>query len=105
MLVEYPGLTIVGGLAIAVAIATGAAFFEFATQAVNPTLPLEVIWRARFTRAGASRWRTSAHSRTPTFATPQHRVGRSGFLRCARSPSLAGRGIHSGDLASDSDGE
>jgi putative ABC transport system permease protein len=40
MLVKYPGLTLVGGLAIAVAIAIGAAFFEFATQAVNPTLPL-----------------------------------------------------------------
>ena len=41
MLVKYPGMTIVGGLAIAVAIAIGAAFFEFATQAVNPALPLE----------------------------------------------------------------
>ena len=41
MLVKYPGITIVGGLAIAVAIAIGAAFFEFASQAANPTLPLE----------------------------------------------------------------
>jgi putative ABC transport system permease protein len=41
LLAKYPGLTIVGGLAIAVAIAIGAAFFEFATQAVNPRLPLD----------------------------------------------------------------
>jgi hypothetical protein len=41
MLVKYPALTIVGALAIAVAIAIGTAFFEFATQAVNPSLALE----------------------------------------------------------------
>jgi putative ABC transport system permease protein len=40
MLVKYPGLTLVGGLAIAIAIAIGATFFEFATQAVYPSLPL-----------------------------------------------------------------
>jgi putative ABC transport system permease protein len=40
MLVRYPGVTMVGGLAITIAIAIGAAFFEFATQAVHPTLPL-----------------------------------------------------------------
>jgi putative ABC transport system permease protein len=41
MLVKYRGITIVGGLAIAVAIAIGAAFFEFASQVANPTLALE----------------------------------------------------------------
>ena len=41
MLVKYPGLTLVGGLAIAFAIAVGAAGFEFLTQMVHPTLPLD----------------------------------------------------------------
>jgi len=41
MLVKHPGLTLVGGLAMAVAIAIGTAFFEFAHDLVNPTLPLE----------------------------------------------------------------
>ncbi|HEU4631263.1 MAG TPA: permease prefix domain 1-containing protein, partial [Gemmatimonadaceae bacterium] len=40
MLVRYPGLTIVGGLAMAFAIALGAGTFEFVTQFVFPTLPL-----------------------------------------------------------------
>ena len=41
MLVKYPDLTLVGGLAIAFAIAVGAAGFEFLTQMVHPTLPLD----------------------------------------------------------------
>ena len=41
MLVKYPGLTLVGGLAMAFAIAIGAASFEFVTQLVHPTLPLD----------------------------------------------------------------
>jgi predicted permease len=40
MLVKYPGLTLVGGLAIAFAIWTGAATFELVTQVLRPTLPL-----------------------------------------------------------------
>src|SRR5690606_39179435 len=40
MLVRYPGLTIVGGLAFAFAIWLGAAGFEFVTRVVHPTLPL-----------------------------------------------------------------
>src|SRR5918994_2046030 len=40
MLRKYPGLTIVGGLAMAFAIAIGAASFEFATQFLYPSLPL-----------------------------------------------------------------
>ena len=40
MLRKYPGLTRVGGLAIAFAVALGAAAFEFATQFVYPSLPL-----------------------------------------------------------------
>jgi predicted permease len=38
MLARYPGLTIVGGLAFAFAIATGAAAFELITQVIRPNL-------------------------------------------------------------------
>jgi predicted permease len=41
MLFKYPGLTLVGGLAIAFAIAVGAATFEVVTQLVHPSLPLD----------------------------------------------------------------
>lgn len=41
MLVRYPGLTLVGGLAIAFAIWLGAGAFEFVAQVIRPTLPLE----------------------------------------------------------------
>jgi predicted permease len=41
MLVKYPGLTIIGGLAMAFAIWVGAAAFEIMTRVLNPTLPLE----------------------------------------------------------------
>ena len=40
MLVKYPGLTIVGGLAMAFAIWVGAVVFEMVTLFVSPTLPL-----------------------------------------------------------------
>jgi putative ABC transport system permease protein len=40
MLVKYPGLTIVGGLAMAFSIWVGAIVFEMVRVAVNPTLPL-----------------------------------------------------------------
>ena len=40
MLRKYPGLTIVGGLALAFAIWVGAVVFEMVTLALNPTLPL-----------------------------------------------------------------
>lgn len=41
MLVRYPGLTLVGGFAFAFAILVGAVAFEFLTQVVHPTLPLD----------------------------------------------------------------
>jgi predicted permease len=41
MLLRYPGLTIVGGLAMAFAIATGASVFEFLNQMAGPRLPLQ----------------------------------------------------------------
>ncbi|MGH7505918.1 MAG: permease prefix domain 2-containing transporter, partial [Longimicrobiales bacterium] len=41
MLVKYPGLTVVGTLAIAVAIALSAAYVEFVNDIWHPTIPLE----------------------------------------------------------------
>jgi putative ABC transport system permease protein len=41
MLVKYPGLTLVGGIAIAFAIWVGASGYEILNQLVRPTLPLE----------------------------------------------------------------
>jgi predicted permease len=40
MLIKYPGLTIVGGLAMAFAIWVGAVTFELVTMFLHPTLPL-----------------------------------------------------------------
>jgi predicted permease len=40
MLVKYPGLTVVGGLAMAFAICVGTVVFAVLTMLVNPTLPL-----------------------------------------------------------------
>jgi hypothetical protein len=40
MLVKYPSLTIVGGLAIAFATCVGAVVFEVLTPFIHPTLPL-----------------------------------------------------------------
>ena len=41
MLVKHRGLTLVGGVAMAVAIAVGATFFEVFAQLLNPALPLD----------------------------------------------------------------
>jgi putative ABC transport system permease protein len=41
MLVRYPGLTVVAGLAMAFALAVGAGTFEFLKDAMYPTLPLD----------------------------------------------------------------
>ncbi len=41
MLIKHPGLTVVAGLAISFAIAVGAGTFEFATDMLFPTLPLD----------------------------------------------------------------
>ena len=41
MLAKYPGLTIIGGLAMAFAIWVGAGTFEFVRQVIDPVLPLD----------------------------------------------------------------
>ena len=40
ILVKYPGLTLVGGLAMAFAVCVGTVIFEVLTLLVSPTLPL-----------------------------------------------------------------
>ena len=40
MLVKYPGITVVGSLALALAIAVGALAFELGAKVINPNLPL-----------------------------------------------------------------
>lgn len=41
MLIKYPGLTVVGGLAISAAIGVGAVRFELINERLNPSLPLD----------------------------------------------------------------
>jgi predicted permease len=57
LLIKYPGLTLVGGLAMAFAIAVGAASFEFVTQVVFPTMPLQEGHRI----VGIRLWHTASH--------------------------------------------
>jgi putative ABC transport system permease protein len=40
MLLKYPGLTLVGGLALAIAIAIGAGWYDFTRKFLGPTIPL-----------------------------------------------------------------
>ena len=40
MLVKYPGLTLAGGLALAIAIGVGAGWYDVIGQIVAPTIPL-----------------------------------------------------------------
>ena len=40
MLVKYPGLTVAGGLALAIAIGLGAGWYDLSQQLIRPALPL-----------------------------------------------------------------
>ena len=63
MLVKYPGLTVVGGLAMAFGVAAGAGVFEFITQYLRPTLPFRDAERI----VGISIWdQASAGPRSPS---------------------------------------
>ena len=61
MLFKYPGLTLVGGLAMAFAIWVGAGAFELLTQVVHPTLPLEDGGRV----VGIQSWNTAKSRAEP----------------------------------------
>jgi putative ABC transport system permease protein len=58
LLVKYRGLTVVSGLALAFAVATGAAAFEFLRQFAHPTLPLDEGDRI----VGIQLWHTASSS-------------------------------------------
>lgn len=58
MLIKYPGLTLVGGAAMAFAIAVGTAGFEILTQMVDPRLPLDDGHRI----VGIRLWHTASNS-------------------------------------------
>lgn len=60
MLRKYPGLTLVGGLAMAFAIWVGAGTFEFLSQVARPTLPLPAGDRI----VGIRQWDAQASSAT-----------------------------------------
>jgi predicted permease len=63
MLGKYPGLTLVGGIAMAFGIAAGAAVFEFVTQFMHPTLP----FRDGDRMIGISVWdRSTTGARSPS---------------------------------------
>ena len=76
MLARYPGLTLVGGLAMAFAIWTGAVTFELFTQLVRPTMPFDEgarivgvrVWDAQRNRSESrilhdfDSWRTQVKS-------------------------------------------
>src|SRR5262245_44232322 len=65
MLIRYPGLTAIGGLAIAVAIGIGAAYVEFAHDFVDSELPLadgsEVVGLQNWDAAVSAPQRRSLH--------------------------------------------
>ena len=67
MLIKYPGLTLVGGLGMAVAIAIGATSFELFYSYMSPTLPLEEGERV----VGIENWDTEVNT--------QDRRGLHGF--------------------------
>ncbi|HEV2734673.1 MAG TPA: ABC transporter permease, partial [Longimicrobiaceae bacterium] len=127
MLAKYPGLALVGGLAIAFAIAVGAATFEVVSQLVHPALPLDEGHRVVGIRnwdAAASRvqdralhdfaaWREELRSvqelgayrrlernlTTPEGATEPVQVAEisASAFRLARVPPLLGRALVEAD--------
>jgi hypothetical protein len=75
MLIRYKGLTLAGGLALAIAIGLGAGWYDVMRDELHPTLPLpdgdrlvEVELRNTASSAGGDRadaatWTDSAHRR------------------------------------------
>ena len=50
MLVKYPGLTVAGTLALAIAIAIGAGWYDLSHELFSPTIPLPYSMKARHPR-------------------------------------------------------
>lgn len=65
MLVRYPGLTVVGSLAVAFAVLVGAGVFEVVKRATNPTLPLpegdRIVGLAYWDRVGNAGTRSNSY--------------------------------------------
>ena len=76
MLVKYPGLTIVGGLAMAFAICVGAVIFEVLTLFVHPTLPLPAASASSRSGTGTSRRMIPSRARCTTSSSGAARCGR-----------------------------
>jgi putative ABC transport system permease protein len=130
MLVRYPGLTVVGGAAMAFGIAAGVGGFEIRTQFVDPALPLDEgrsivglrIWEVRLDRPAAARaedfhaWRDQLHTIADLSAVlladrnlivdgasepiSVAEITASGF-HVARVPPLLGRALVDADEAPD----
>ena len=96
MLIRYPGLTVVGGLAMAFAIWVGAAVFEFSTQLVYPNLPLDegdrIVgfrhWNVALSRTGAP----SLHD-FDTWRRELRSVEDLGAFRTRERNLITGRGV------------
>lgn len=81
MLAKYRGLTMVGGLAMAVAIAICATFFEVTSQILNPALPIEdgerVVALQNIAADNFAAWSAELQSieQVSAFRTVQHNLG------------------------------
>ncbi len=97
MLLRYPGLSVLGGLAIAFAILAGAGTYEFLRQVADPTIPFEggdrwVGIQAFDTRDGKDRDRVLYDLETwrTTLATVDH-LG--AYTSASRTLRVGGEGI------------
>ena len=99
MLVKYPGLTLVGGLAFAFAIWVAAGAFEFAGQVLFPRLPLPdadrvVALESWDAAAGRAEPRVAARLRrlARRAAVGRRSSGRTGWRSATSSRATASRG-------------
>ena len=96
MLARYPGLTVVGGLAMAFAIWMGTATFELMTQLMRPTLPLpagEEIVGLRLWDAKTNRQEMRASYDFMVWRDELRSVGNLGAFRIVQRNLITGDGI------------
>jgi putative ABC transport system permease protein len=106
MLVRYPGLTIVGVIALAVAIGAGAAYMEFALQLLRPPLPFAggdrvvgiVNWDAATARPNRRSLRDFTHWRRElrsvvdlgaTYSLPRNLITEDGRAEPVRAAEIS----------------
>lgn len=92
MLIKYPGLTVVAVIALSVAIGAGAAYLEFVSDLLHPTLPLKdgdrIVGIVNWDGSSGSAEQRSLHDFTVCVATSgcgqpplgAEHVRRPGFL-------------------------